>query len=275
VTIAQALATAAREGVQRLDAQLLLLHSLGRPQVDRAWLLAHDGDPLTQPVAQAFSQACSRRLAGEPVAYIVGHKEFFGLDLLVDARVLVPRPDTEVLVDWALAVLERTSVPAVADLGTGSGAIALAIKHSRPDARVTAIDASAGALEVARSNAAQLGLAMDCVRGHWLAGLGQRFDLLVSNPPYVADADPHLAALAHEPRTALASGADGLDDIREIVEQAPQHLTRGGWLLLEHGWDQAGAVRKLLAQAGFADVGSRRDLADIERCSGGRWLERG
>jgi release factor glutamine methyltransferase len=275
MTIAQALAEAARQGLARLDAQLLLLQSLGRPQGDRAWLISHDGDALAPPTLSTFEQLCRRRMAGEPVAYLVGHKEFFGLDLLVDARVLVPRPDTEVLVEWALAVLSDRSAPKVIDLGSGSGAIALAIKHVRPDAGVTAVDASEDALQVTRANAARLGIGIDCARGHWLGTVSQRFDLIVSNPPYVAQDDPHLEALGHEPRMALASGRDGLDDIRQIVAQAPSHLEPGGWLLLEHGWDQAAAVRALLDEAGFAQVSSRRDLAGIERCSGGRWLEHG
>ncbi|MGZ5181082.1 MAG: peptide chain release factor N(5)-glutamine methyltransferase [Ramlibacter sp.] len=275
MTIAQALAEAMRQGLARLDAQLLLLHAAGRGPGERAWLLAHDTDALAPPVADAFRELCRRRLAGEPVAYLVGRKEFFGLDLQVDARVLVPRPDTETLVDWSLAVLADMPAPRVVDLGTGSGAIALAIQQARPDAQVTAVDASAAALEVARANAARLGLAVECVPGHWLAGIASRFDLVVSNPPYVAEQDPHLAALVHEPRAALVAGADGLDDIRAIVAQAPARLVPGGWLLLEHGWDQAPSVRALLLAAGFADVGSRRDLAGIERCSGGRWLERG
>ncbi|MFL6694253.1 MAG: peptide chain release factor N(5)-glutamine methyltransferase [Ramlibacter sp.] len=275
MTLAQALAEAAQRGVARLDAQLLLLHALGRSGGDRPWLVAHDADALAPDAHRAFKLLCEGRVAGEPVAYLVGRKEFFGLDLLVDARVLVPRPDTEVLVEWALSVLAGTMAPTVADLGTGSGAIALAIKHAHPDAHVTAIDASPGALAVARTNAGRLGLEIDCMAGHWLSSTDQQFTLLVSNPPYVADDDPHLAALGHEPHMALASGADGLDDIREIVRQSPSHLLPGGWLLLEHGWHQAPAVRTLLAQAGFVGVGSRRDLAGIERCSGGRWLERG
>lgn len=275
MTIAQALAEAARRGLARLDAQLLLLQAIGRATVDRAWLLAHDEDAIEPQALAAFTAMCERRLAGEPVAYLVGRKEFFGLELQVDARVLVPRPDTEVLVEWSLAVLAGTDTPRVADLGTGSGAIALAIQHRRPDARVTAIDASPAALEVAQANAAKLSLDLRLLQGHWLDAVEGRFDLLVSNPPYVAEADEHLAALAHEPRMALASGPDGLDDIRAIVDQAPSHLADGGWLLLEHGWDQAPAVRGLLSAAGFTAVQSRRDLAGIERCSGGRWLERG
>lgn len=274
MTLAQALAEAARRGLARLDAQLLLLHAMGRGAGDRAWLLSHDDDAADPQVLGVFAALSDRRLAGEPVAYLVGHKEFFGLALAVDARVLVPRPDTEVLVDWSLAVLAGRPAPTVADLGTGSGAIALAIKHARPDAQVSAIDTSPGALEVARANAARLGLDVRFVQGDWLATVDGRFDLLAGNPPYVADADPHLAELTHEPRMALASGSDGLDAIRAIVGQAHGHLVPGGWLLLEHGWDQAEAVRALLSAAGFAEVQSRRDLAGIERCSGGRWPER-
>ena len=275
MTLAQVLAEAARRGLARLDAQLLLLHAIGRATADRAWLLVHDEDAIEPQALAAFTALCDRRLAGEPVAYLVGRKEFFGLDLQVDARVLVPRPDTEVLVEWSLAVLAGTDAPRVADLGTGSGAIALAIQHRRPDARVTAVDASPAALEVAQANADKLRLDVRFLQSHWLEAVEGRFDLLVSNPPYVAEADEHLAALAHEPRMALVSGPDGLDDIRAIVAQAPLHLAEGGWLLLEHGWDQAPAVRGLLSAAGFASVQSRRDLAGIERCSGGRWLERG
>ena len=276
MTIAQALAAAAALGLERLDAQLLMLHALGRSQTDRAWLLAHDGDALDPSLDPAFTELCRRRAGGEPLAYIVGHKEFFGLQLAVDCRVLVPRPDTETLVEWALAVVPGlTRDPCVVDLGTGSGAIALAIKKHWPEASVEAVDASAGALEVAAANARAVSLDVAFRQASWLAGTDARYDLIVSNPPYVALADPHLAALTHEPLGALASGADGLDDIRAIISQAPAHLRPGGWLLLEHGWDQAPAVRQLLAAAGFQSVASRRDLAGIERCSGGQWLELG
>ena len=270
-TAAQMLAAAATLGVERLDAQLLLLHVLGRPSSDRAWLLAHDTDILADTVWPAFARLCARRVAGEPVAYLVGEKEFHGLDLQVDARVLVPRPDTETLVEWALQCLRGRTAPTVLDLGTGSGAIALAIQHARPDARVAAVDRSAAALAVARANAQRLGLAVRFAEADWLEGADADLDLVVSNPPYVAAGDPHLAALRHEPLGALASGADGLDDIRRIVEDAPAHLREGGWLLLEHGYDQAAAVRALLARRGFAEVQSRDDLAGIARCSGGIW----
>lgn len=277
-TCAQALATARTLGLERLDSQLLLLHALDKPLDARAWLLAHDTDELTADVAQHFRALSLRRATGEPLAYIVGSKEFFGLELQVDARVLVPRPDTETLVQWSLDLLQTRSIPPVPeilDLGTGSGAIALAIAHSLRaagrQARVVAVDASADALCVARENARRLGLDVQFIESRWLDKASGHFDLIASNPPYIANADPHLAALVHEPLEALAAGADGLDDIRQIVQQAPQHLQPGGWLLLEHGYDQAGAVRKLLTQQGFLQVQSRQDLAGIERCSGGQW----
>jgi release factor glutamine methyltransferase len=277
-TCAQALAAARILGLERLDAQLLLLHALGKPFENRAWLLAHDTDELTEEVAQRFRTLSLRRSTGEPLAYIVGSKEFFGLALQVDARVLVPRPDTETLVQWALDLLQTPGmppVPQILDLGTGSGAIALAIAYSlqaagRP-ARVVAVDASADALSVARKNAQRLGLDVQFIESRWLDKVSGHFHLIASNPPYIASADPHLAALAHEPLEALAAGADGLDDIRQIAQQAPGHLLPGGWLLLEHGYDQADRVRQLLAQHGFLQLQSRRDLAGIERCSGGQW----
>ena len=264
----------ALSGLDRLDAQVLLLHVLGRDASQRAWLIAHDDQELALVEHERFRALCQRRLAGEPVAYLTGEKEFFGLKLQVDARVLVPRPDTETIVEWALEVLRDKPSPRVIDLGTGSGAIALAIRHARPDAVVEAVDRSAEALAVASENARRLGLPVTFRRGDWLEG-AQRYDLVVSNPPYVAQGDPHLQDLGHEPQGALVAGADGLDDLRAIVEAAPRHLLPGGWLLLEHGWDQAEAVRGLLADAGLAAPTSRRDLAGIERCSGGRLLELG
>jgi release factor glutamine methyltransferase len=270
-TVADALSGAATLGVARLDAQLLLLHALGRPVVERAWLLAHDDAALTEPQSAAFSALIRRRRQGEPVAYLLGEKEFRGLALQVDARVLVPRPDTETLVDWALDCVAGQSGAKVLDLGTGSGAIALALKHALPGLQVEAVDASAGALEVARANAERLGLQVAFRQADWLAGAAQDHAVIVSNPPYVAQDDPHLPALSHEPLSALAAGPDGLDDIRRIVQDAPDHLAPGGWLLLEHGHDQAAAVRALLTARGFESVQSRIDLAGIERCSGGSW----
>ena len=269
LTLSQAMQKAQTAGLERLDTQMLLLHVLGRSVHDRAWLLAHDTEVLSEPSLSAFNDCVQRRLNGEPLAYISGHKEFFGLDLQVDVRVLVPRPDTETLVEWALAVLADTPAASVLDLGTGSGAIALALKASRPDLSVNAIDFSEEALTVARSNAARLHLAIDFQHGDWLTSVNHRYRLIVSNPPYVAAQDPHLADLTHEPLQALSAGIDGLDDLRHIIRQAPAHLKDGGWLLLEHGHDQAVAVRLLLQEAGLGCVQSRRDLSGIERCSGG------
>ena len=270
-TLAQALAQAHTLGLARIDAQLLLLHAVGRPDAGRAWLLAHDTDAMDEAVHAQFIALCQRRLAGEPVAYLTGRKEFYGLPLQVDARVLDPRPDTETLVDWALEVIAPLASPRVVDLGTGSGAIALALQSQRTDAQVLAVDASTDALAVAQANAERLGLPVQFQPANWLTGVEGPFDAIVSNPPYIPSADPHLAALTHEPLQALASGADGLEDIRTIVAQAPAHLRPGGWLLLEHGYDQAKAVQALLQAAGFVQVQSRNDLADIARCTGGQW----
>lgn len=272
MNVARALAAA---GIDRLDAQLLLLHALGRSQRDRGWLLAHDTDDLPETDAGRFRDLCAQRAAGVPLAYLVGEKEFHGLRLKVDARVLVPRPDTETLVDWVLELVEDRPDARIVDLGTGSGAIALAIKHSAPRARVSAVDASADALAVARANAAALHLAVEFRQGSWLDGVDGPFDLIVSNPPYIAEGDEHLPALAHEPASALVSGPDGLGDIRKIVAQAPSRLAPGGWLIFEHGHDQAAAVRDLLKEAGFGLVATRRDLSGIERCTGGTSLELG
>ena len=270
LNVTLALQEAARGGVERLEAQLLLLHALGRTAQERAWLVAHDDEALSINSEHAWQAALARRLAGEPLPYITGWAAFYGLELQVDARVLCPRADTETLVDWALALLPPAAC--VIDLGTGSGAIALAFKHQRPDIQMYARDISDYALAVAQANAQRLSLKIAFSQGAWLTGLSQAFDAIVSNPPYIADADPHLAALAHEPKQALTSGADGLDDLRAIIAQAPACLKPGGWLLLEHGYDQASAVRQLLQAKGFVAVQSRKDLAGIERCSGGRWF---
>jgi release factor glutamine methyltransferase len=267
-TVAQCLRQAQTLGLARVDAQMLLLHGLLRPLHDRAWLLAHDGDTLTTAQETAWQNALQRRLQGEPVAYITGRKDFFGLTLNVDARVLDPRPDTEILVEWALELLPAGQRSRVLDLGTGSGAVALALQHQRPAAQVTAVDACADALVVAIANAARLNLPVQCVLSDWMDDVPGPFELIVSNPPYVAEGDPHLAALTHEPLSALTSGTDGLDDIRQIIAQAPSRLAPGGWLLLEHGWDQAALVQALLREAGFVQVQSRRDLGGIERCTG-------
>lgn len=274
LTITQALQHCQQQGLERLDAQMLVLLACGQGLHQRAWLLTHDGDVLTQQQQATLQAALARRLADEPMAYITGSKEFFGLPLQVDARVLDPRPDTETLVEWALELLHQRLEPRVVDLGTGSGAIALALKSHCPEAQVEAVDASGDALDVARANAQHLGLEVQFAQGSWLEPVQDNFDLIVSNPPYIASADPHLQALRHEPLTALASGMDGLDDIRTIIAQSPQHLLPGGWLLLEHGYDQAEAVRALLVQSGFAHAQSRHDLAGIARCSGAQWPHR-
>jgi release factor glutamine methyltransferase len=267
-SVAQCLREAYARGLARVDTQILLLNALARPLHDRAWLLAHDTEVLTEAQQHNWDQALQRRLQGEPVAYITGRKDFFGLTLNVDARVLDPRPDTEILVEWALELLPAGQTARVLDLGTGSGAVALAVQHHPPAAPVTAVDASADALAVASANAQRLNLPVKCVISHWMDAVLGPFELIVSNPPYVAEGDPHLAALTHEPLSALTSGADGLDDIRQIIAQAPSRLAPGGWLLLEHGWDQAAAVQALLRTAGFVQVQSRRDLGGIERCTG-------
>jgi release factor glutamine methyltransferase len=266
-----ALAQARQRGLDRFDAQALLAEVLGRP---RSWLLAHGEAPLGDDEAARFAAALARRAAGEPLAYLRGRQEFYGLDLAVSPAVLVPRADTETLVDWALEMLAGRDDAAVLDLGTGSGAIALAIARHAPHARVSAVDASADALAVARANGTALGLDVSWRLGHWFDPLDAAacFDLIVANPPYIAEGDPHLAALTHEPAMALTSGADGLDAIRSIAVAAPGRLHRGGWLLLEHGHDQAEAVAGLLVAAGFVDVTLRRDLAGRPRCTGGRHL---
>jgi release factor glutamine methyltransferase len=268
-SVAQCMQLALRQGLARVDAQILLLHTLARPLHDRAWLLAHDTELLNEAQQHLWDQALQRRLQGEPVASLTGHKDFCGLTLNVDARVLDPRPDTEILVEWALALLPAGQAARVLDLGTGSGAVALALQHQRPAAQVTAVDASADALVVTSANAQRLNLPVQCMLSHWMDAVPGPFELIVSNPPYVAEGDPHLAALMHEPLHALTSGADGLDDIRQIIAQAPRRLVPGGWLLLEHGWDQAAPVQALLRDAGFVKVQSRRDLGEIERCTGG------
>jgi release factor glutamine methyltransferase len=273
-TLTETLRHASANGLDRLDAQMLLLHALGRSPHDRAWLIAHDSDPMPVEAATRWHAMLLRRQTGEPVAYLLGEKEFGGLSLQVDARVLVPRPDTEVLVAWALEVLPSpgSEPPFFLDLGTGSGAIALAVAASRPDVQVTATDASGDALAVAQANARRLILPVRFAYGPWLAAVpGERFHVIASNPPYIAEGDHHLAALTHEPINALTAGPDGLDDIRDIVSQAPGSLHAGGWLLLEHGHDQATAVRELLVAQGFLAVSSRQDLAGIERCSGALW----
>lgn len=265
---ADTLATA--EG--RRDAQVLLGHVLG---VSRAWLVAHDRDPVDDSRADAFRKLVMLRHDGEPVAYLLGVREFHGLDFRVTPDVLIPRQETETLVDAALEKLDASPGRQVLDLGTGSGCVAVSIAHERPAAQVTALDLSAEALDVARENATALGQKIEFLQGRWFAPLAQRrFDLIVSNPPYVAAGDPHLRQgdLRFEPATALISGPDGLNDIRIIVGSAAEHLLPGGWLVFEHGYDQAESCRDLLAKAGFGDLTSWPDLAGMVRVAGGRLL---
>ncbi len=273
MTLAEALRSLAADGVPRLEAQQLLLLALGRDPHARAWIAAHDELTLDDTARVRLRGLAQRHREGEPMAYLRGEQGFHGLVLRSDRRALAPRPDTETLVDWALEVLDDLPPDArVIDLGTGTGAIALALLSAAPTLRVTATDASDHALSLARDNAERLGLRPRFVAGSWLGAVpGERFDLIVSNPPYIAAGDPHLAALRHEPLSALVSGVDGLDDIRAIVDQATRALAPGGWLLLEHGHDQAPAVQALLRAAGFEAVGGRTDLAGIVRCSGARW----
>lgn len=257
--------------IGREDALHLLLHVLDKPH---AWLYTHD-DALMPPGQQAqFAALVARREAGEPVAYLTGERGFWTLCLQVSPATLVPRSETELLVEAALERMAGMAAPDVLDLGTGSGAVALALASERPDARVQAVDSSREALAVAAANAARLGLAVAFHAGSWFAPVaGQRFALVVSNPPYIRADDPHLAQgdVRFEPRTALVSGADGLADLRHIIGHAPAHLQPSGWLLLEHGWDQGQAVRQLLREAGFAAVATRRDVEGRERVSLGQW----
>jgi release factor glutamine methyltransferase len=257
----------------RSEAQILLQTALG---VGRAYLLAHPERVLTEQEHAVYQALFQRRLAGEPLAYILGEREFFGLDFKVTPATLIPRADTELLVERALAHLPVCG-GRVLDLGTGSGAIALAIAHARPDIEMTAVDASVAALTVAQENARRLGIGnASFMPGDWFSPLvGQKYDLIVSNPPYIAEGDRHLSQgdLRFEPASALASGPDGLDDIRRIVAEAGTYLIDGGWLLLEHGYDQSAQVRELLHRAGFGTIGSDRDMAGIERVSYGRFRQ--
>ncbi|WP_374604354.1 peptide chain release factor N(5)-glutamine methyltransferase [Arenimonas sp.] len=273
-TIADALREAAARlpgDEARLEAELLLAHALQRP---RSWFYAHAGDPLPPAQARAFAALLGRREAGEPVAQITGRRGFWSLDLAVSPDTLIPRPETELLVELALERLPRTDAAQVLDLGTGTGAIALAIASERPLARVTAVDASEGALVVARANASEAGLPLRLLHGDWFAPVaGERFHVVVSNPPYIPEGDPHLVRgdLRFEPFSALASGPDGLDALRQITAGAPSHLLPGGWLLVEHGYDQGEAVRSLFEGRGFESVATDRDLEGRERVTLGQW----
>jgi release factor glutamine methyltransferase len=254
----------------RADAELLLADVLG---VSRTWLLAHDDATPSEAQHARFDAVLARRRDGEPVALILGRQAFWSLNLDVDASTLVPRPDTERLIELALERLPIAAKRDVLDLGTGSGAIALAIARERPAANLTAVDASASALAVAAANAARLGLRARFLEGDWFAPVrGERFDLVLSNPPYLAADDPHLPALRHEPHSALVSGPTGMESIVAICAAAPEHLLDGGWLLFEHGNTQGAAARALLASAGWSGVQTWQDIEGRDRVSGGQWF---
>ena len=259
-------------GTDYRDAELLLLHSLGRD--DRSWLIAHDHDELPTDVIATFSSLSDERLKGMPLAYLLGYREFWSLKLKITRDVLIPRPETELLVEWAVELASQYDLQSMLDLGTGSGAIALAVQHDLPHLSVTASDVSKLALRVARQNAQDLGLPVEFVESSWFGALAQRrWALIASNPPYVAADDAHLQQgdLRFEPNTALTDGGDGLSSIREIASKAPNHLEAGGWLLIEHGYDQASDVRSILKLNGFSKVSLRHDLAGRPRVTGGCW----
>ncbi|PKO73025.1 MAG: peptide chain release factor N(5)-glutamine methyltransferase [Betaproteobacteria bacterium HGW-Betaproteobacteria-17] len=269
--IAAALGLENREA--RLEARVLGAHAW---QVDHAWLIAHDTDPLSDTHVAAFESLLAQRLEGVPIAYLVGTREFYGRPFLVSPDVLIPRPDTELLVERALACIPPDQAVAVLDLGTGSGCIAISLALERPLARVTAVDRSPAALAMAQRNADILNARVEFVASDWFDALaGRRFDLIVSNPPYIAAADPHLARgdVRFEPLTALAAGQDGLDDLRHLTRAACAHLRPGGVLLLEHGHDQSDAVQALLRESGIRHPQSWADLSGILRVSGGEVSE--
>jgi len=271
-TVAAALA-AARAKLPAGETRLLLGHVL---QQSSAWLLGHDDHMLAEDELRVFASLVARRAGGEPVAYLVGFREFFGREFAVSPAVLIPRPETELLVEVALAGVgagdAKAGAPRILDLGTGSGCIAITLALEIPRAQVTAVDACETALHIATRNAEALGAQLRFLRGDWFSALdGERFDLIVANPPYIAAADPHLTTgdLRHEPPAALSSGADGLEALRRIITEAPAHLARDGQLWLEHGYDQPETVRELLAAAGLTGIRQHRDLAGIIRVSGG------
>jgi release factor glutamine methyltransferase len=268
IDIAAALALA-RQVIPANEARLLLGHVVGR---NGAWLEAHRDDALDAPAAEQFAVLAARRAAGEPVAYLLGVREFYGRDFTVSPAVLIPRPETELLVDLAKAAVAMPA-PRILDLGTGSGCIAVTLALELPGAQVVALDVSPAALEIARANAQRRGANVRFLQSDWFAAVaGERFDLIVANPPYIAEGDPHLETgdLCCEPRLALACGADGLKAIRRIVDAAQAHLQEGAVLYFEHGYDQAEAVAALLGAAGYAGIEQHRDLAGIVRVSGGR-----
>ena len=259
-------------GTDFRDSELLLLHCLGKDE--RSWLIAHDHDELPTDVIDSFSSMSKERLKGVPLAYLMGHREFWSLKLKVTRDVLIPRPETELLVEWAVELASHYDLQSMLDLGTGSGAIALAIQHDLPHLSVTASDVSESALCVARENAESLGLPVEFIESSWFDALEhRRWALIASNPPYVAADDAHLqdGDLRFEPNTALTDGRDGLSSIRQIASSAPNHLESGGWLLIEHGYDQAADVRSIFELNGFSQVSLRHDLAGRPRATGGCW----
>lgn len=261
----------AGSGLIPFEAKMLMAHVMHR---NRAWLAAHDDEPMTATEMKNFDALARRRREGEPVAYLVGRREFYGLDLEVTRDVLIPRPETELLVELALVRIDANAHSEVLDLGSGSGAIALAIANERPSCSVLGVDISQAALEIARRNAARLKVAnATFVESDWFSAVPKkRYDAIVANPPYVASIDPHLREgdVRFEPAQALAAGVDGLSAIRAIIADAGNYLAPAAWLLIEHGYDQADAVQSLLREAGFGDVQSRRDLAGIPRTALGR-----
>lgn len=267
-----ALLSATQRLGDRVDAEILLAYALSKP---RSWLFAHADDALSAEHASAYTVLVEQREAGEPIAYITGRRGFWSLDLEVTSATLIPRPETELLVELALERLPVDKTCTVVDLGTGTGAVALSIARERPLAQVIATDVSADALAVAQRNAERHGIKnVSFAHGDWFAPVGEQcFDVIVSNPPYIESHDPHLnqGDLRFEPLSALASGADGLDDIRRIIGDAGRHLVPGGWLLFEHGWNQGEAARMLLRNASFAKVSTMRDLEQRDRVSAGCW----
>jgi release factor glutamine methyltransferase len=262
---------AAQERIDALDARVLMIHVIRR---DASYLVSHPEVPLNADEQRAYTALIDRRAQGEPVAYLTGEREFYGRPFRVTPAVLIPRPDTELLVDMALERVPRDAAARVLDMGTGSGCVAIAIAAERPRAKVLALDRSTEALAVARRNAVELRVGnVAFLESDWFEALGhERFDVIVSNPPYVASGDPHLTQddVRFEPRKALEAGADGLDGLRRIIREGLGHLAPGGWLLVEHGYEQADKARSLLLASGYGEIFSARDLAGIERVAGGR-----